>query len=228
MSFRRYTLTDPAGLVARFRLVDPDPRLLPTRPRYNVAPSQGVPVLVDDGTGRRHFLPVRWGFQPIWVVDDPTRPPPPTARVESLPVSNLFRDYLMRRRCVVPADGLYVWLPVEGEAEPRPFLFHLREGGLFGMAGIFTGDRRKPDPYAGTVALVTLPNPAPGGKWRMPALVAPDDEAAWLDPRIAHDPTPKLKLLRPTPPEAFTWHPVSARVESPFEDDPSLVEPADV
>src|SRR5436305_1303898 len=36
---------------------------------------QGVAVLVENDEGRRHFLPMRWGFQPVWVREDPARPP---------------------------------------------------------------------------------------------------------------------------------------------------------
>src|SRR5579884_1548323 len=92
LSFRRFTLTNPDGLAARFGLGEgADPRLLPTVARYNVAPMQGVAVLVDDGEGRRLFLPMRWGFQPVWVREDPRRPPPATARVETLAANALFR-----------------------------------------------------------------------------------------------------------------------------------------
>jgi putative SOS response-associated peptidase YedK len=103
----RYTLTSTEGLQLRFELVESSETRL--RPRFNVAPSQGVPVVVESGRGRV-LRAVRWGFQPVWVRGDARRPPPINARAEGVATNALFRDALARRRCLVVADGFYEFM----------------------------------------------------------------------------------------------------------------------
>src|SRR6266545_277612 len=113
----RYTLTATEGLQLRFDLVEGSETRL--RPRFNVAPSQGVPVVVETGRGRA-LRAVRWGFRPTWVRDDARRPPPINARAETVATNGLFRDALAKRRCLVVADGFYEWRADPGAPTKRP------------------------------------------------------------------------------------------------------------
>jgi putative SOS response-associated peptidase YedK len=216
----RYTLTSTEGLQLRFELVEGSETRL--SPRFNVAPSQGVPVVVESGRGRV-LRAVRWGFQPLWVREDVRRPPPINARAETLATSGLFRDALAKRRCLIVADGFYEWRAVPGEKEKRPMRFRLATGGVFAFAGLFTGprDRQAED---GTCAIVTVPPNALVAPVhnRMPAILAPEDEALWLDPEV-RDPVGALSCLRPYPAELMACEPVDPRVGSPLVDEPSLL-----
>ena len=84
-------------------------------PRYNVAPTQPVPVVIDD-RGTRHFRLMRWGFVPAWAKDPKEFPLVINARGETLLTKPTFRNALKRRRCVFLADGFYEW---RREGEPR-------------------------------------------------------------------------------------------------------------
>src|SRR5262245_41904091 len=79
-------------------------------PRYNVAPSQLVPVIVAGASGRT-LLAARWGFRPP--AAGPKGPAPINARAEGLG-SGLFRDALRAGRAIVPANGFYEWKDAEG------------------------------------------------------------------------------------------------------------------
>src|SRR5688572_7666805 len=110
----RYTLTDPRELRRRFGLVESsDTRI---KPRFNIAPSQGVPIIIQTPLGLE-LRAAAWGFQPVWRREDPKRPPPINARSETVAMSGLFREALERRRCLIPADGFYEWRVVAGHAK---------------------------------------------------------------------------------------------------------------
>jgi putative SOS response-associated peptidase YedK len=216
----RYTLTDPTDLKRRFDLADSSETRM--RPRYNVAPGQGVPMVVQSARGRE-LRAAAWGFRPIWVWEDPTRPPPVTARAETVAVSGLFHQSLERRRCLVPADGYYEWRAVSGHDRRLPVRFTLRGGGLFAFAGIFTGPRDVQAEDASCALLTTRANAlvAPV-RTRMPVILRPEDEALWLDPKV-RDPDAALTCCRPYPAELMRCYDVGPAVGDPLLDAPELV-----
>ena len=76
--------------------------------RYNVAPTQPVPIVLED-RGVRHFMLVRWGFLPSWVKDPKDFPLVINARGETLQTKPTFKAALKRRRCIFLADGFFEW-----------------------------------------------------------------------------------------------------------------------
>src|ERR1044072_1215330 len=77
-------------------------------PRYNVAPTQPVPI-VRVAQGRRQFALVRWGLIPAWVKDPKDFALLINARGESVNDKPAFQNAMRRRRCLFPADGFYEW-----------------------------------------------------------------------------------------------------------------------
>jgi len=90
-------------------------------PRYNVAPTQPIPVvrLVD---GKRSFALMRWGLLPSWVKDPKDFPLLINARGESVLTKPAFRNAVRRRRCLIPTDGFYEWQAAKPGAPKRPYL----------------------------------------------------------------------------------------------------------
>jgi putative SOS response-associated peptidase YedK len=84
-------------------------------PRYNVAPSQEVPVIVRN-EDRNELKPMRWGLVPSWVQDPSIGQRMINARAETLLEKSSFKQLVARRRCLVPADGFYEWRR-EGSAD---------------------------------------------------------------------------------------------------------------
>jgi putative SOS response-associated peptidase YedK len=77
-------------------------------PRYNVAPTQPIPIVRLVG-GKRSFALMRWGLLPSWVKDPKTFPLLINARGESVLEKPAFRNAMRRRRCLIPTDGFYEW-----------------------------------------------------------------------------------------------------------------------
>src|SRR3954469_24104439 len=106
----RYAMTSaPEAVRALFRYLD-QPNF---PPRYNVAPTQPVPI-VRMFEGRRQFVLVRWGLIPSWVSDPKDFSLLINARAETVNDKPAFKNAMKRRRCLFPADGFYEWKAIGG------------------------------------------------------------------------------------------------------------------
>src|SRR5215218_9801175 len=100
------------------------------KPRYNIAPSQELPVLARDREGQVQLSTMRWGFIPFWETTDKPRLAPINAAAEKVTTSSMFRQSVQKRRCLVPADGFYEWKRFD-EKLKVPFDIHLKGGRPF-------------------------------------------------------------------------------------------------
>ena len=219
----RYTSTAPFDeLALRFGIaVEPDGKE-ELSARYNVSPSQQVPIVVAFNGGRRLVM-ARWGFRPAWVKD--SKLAPINARAETVATSRLFAAAVRDGRCLVPATGFYDWKPVPGDKQKQPYFVRLKSGAPFAFAGLWTPGHLTPP----TCAIITTDANkllAPIHN-RMPVILDPDDEALWLD-RGPIAPVKVLPCLRPSPSDRMEAIPVSSLVSSPDNEGPELIEPVGV
>jgi putative SOS response-associated peptidase YedK len=215
----RYTLEKVDDPHARFRAMGD----LALNQRFNVAPSQYMPVVLDDGARRLDLF--RWGLVPSWAKDLAIGNKMINARGETLGEKPSFRTALKQRRCLVPATGFYEW--TGPKAARRPVRIHLKDDSVFAFAELW---ERWRDPASGkdmrTFTIITC---APNGAVapihdRMPVILRPDDEDAWLD-TDAEDATDLLPLLAPYPADRMVVEPASRRVNSPANEGPELLRP---
>jgi putative SOS response-associated peptidase YedK len=109
-------------------------------PRFNIAPTQPIPVIRQNPKEPiRELSLVRWGLIPSWAKDPSVAARMINARSETAGTKPAFRDALKSRRCLIPADGFYEWMR-DGKTK-QPFCFEVGEGELFAFAGLW--DRRK-------------------------------------------------------------------------------------
>jgi putative SOS response-associated peptidase YedK len=225
----RFTLRAPASAVAEaFGLgLDVVP---PLEPRYNIAPSQAVPVLRLSSAERRELVLLRWGLIPSWADDPGIGNRLINARAETAAGKPAFRAAFRQRRCLLAADGFYEWAPAShGKRAPRqPYLFQIRSGGPFGFAGLWESWEGPQGARIESCTILTtsaneLVRPVHD---RMPVIVAPTDYQRWLDP-AATRPEPLLGLVRPYPAEAMVATAVSPWVNSPAHDDPRCIAAAE-
>ena len=216
----RYTLTTPGDVLAPVLGLESAPELAP---RYNIAPSQQVPI-VRAGPGRRRELAmVRWGLVPHWAKEAAIGNRLINARAETLGEKPAFRDSFRRRRCLIAADGFYEWQKLE--QGKRPYLLRLADGSPFAFAGLWSSwrDPGSGDPLETCAIVTTTPNElAATVHDRMPVILPPAAFTAWLDP---DSPSP-VELLVPFPADRMTAFPVSRRVNDPSYDGPDCVAPA--
>ena len=192
-------------------------------PRFNIAPTQPVPVVILEN-GARHFHLMRWGLIPAWVKDPRQFALLINARAETVLEKPAFKNAMKRRRCLLPADGYYEWHQSKGRK--RPFFVRPRHGGLIAFAGLAETWAGPNGEELDTVAIVTTA--ALGGLAtlhpRVPVMIAPGDYARWLD-GDATDAGEAMLLLRAPDDGEFVWHEVSTRVNRVAHDDAQLLLP---
>lgn len=185
-------------------------------PRYNLAPTQIVPVVRYDGAVAS-VDPARWGLLPHWKKDE-SGPPLFNARAETVATKPSFRDAFKRQRCVVPMDGYYEW---QDTGQGRvPHFVSLGEGRMLWAAGLWaTGLDRL------SATIVTTDSLAPM-EWlhdRLPRLLAEDEIEQWL----TGTPDDATELLHPTPVELLdqlTVRPAAKEVGNVRNDYPELLD----
>ena len=192
-------------------------------PRYNVAPTQSVLAVVNDG--HNHAEMMRWGLIPYWAKDPAVGNRMINARAETLAERPAFRRALERRRCLIPADGFYEWRRDGTKRVPIYVSFKSREP--FGMAGLWEVWKAPTGEWVHSCTIVTTtPNallePIHD---RMPVILPREAEEHWLE-RTNRDPSTLVGLLAPYPSDEMEAYAVSSRVNSPKYDDPACLTPA--
>ena len=220
----RYTLYTEKEVLARRFEVD----IAELSPSYNVAPTQSVISVTVEKEARRAGA-MRWGLIPFWAKDETKLPQMINARVESVATRPAYRDAFRRRRCLILADGFYEWQRGLGAGKRKiPHWISREDGGPFAMAGIWSVWRRADleRTWVRSCAILTAAANAAVAELhdRMPIILSPEAESAWLDPALDGDAAELTQLLVPVAPERLQSRPVSTRVNSAANDDPSLIE----
>jgi putative SOS response-associated peptidase YedK len=215
----RYAITTaPEAMRALFRYREqPD-----FPPRYNIAPTQPVPI-VRLAEGERQFALVRWGLIPAWVKDPRAFSLLHVARSESVNEKPAFRNAMKYRRCLVPADGFYEW---SEHGPKRPFYVRARSVQPLALAGLWETWMGPNGEEVDSVAIITTP----ANRMlmtiadRMPAILAPEAFDLWLD-CSALDALTAAAFLLPAPDDLLEVHEVSSAVNRAANDGPELIAP---
>ena len=191
-------------------------------PRFNIAPSQPVAVVPNDGKNQLDYF--LWGLIPSWAKDPSAGNRMINARAETLAEKPSYRAAFRRRRCLILADGFYEWRATSGKSK-TPMFIRLASGNPFAFAGLWEiWNAKDGSTIFSTTIVTTEPNPfmEPIHN-RMPVILPEDSYTQWIDPGEA-DPTRLTKLLIPYPGE-MTAYPVSTQVNNPRNEDPDIILP---
>jgi putative SOS response-associated peptidase YedK len=219
----RFTLTaDPADLQEAFEWVDFGNADF--TPRYNIAPSQPLAVVPNDGQNKLDFF--TWGLVPFWAKDPSIGNRMINARSETLAEKPSFKNAFKRRRCLVLADGFYEWQKVPGQKVKIPTYIRMKDGKPFAFAGLWE-NWNSPDGsqiLSGTI-ITTEPNSllAPIHN-RMPVILPEADYEHWLRPGEV-DPQQLSPLLRPFEADKMEAYAVSRLVNNPANDKLECINP---
>ena len=215
----RYTITSaPEAIRALFRY--PEQPNFP--PRYNVAPTQPIPI-VRSVEGKRQFALVCWGLLLSWVKDPKTFALLINARGESVIDKPAFRAAMKRRRCLIPADGFYEWKAVGGRKQP--FFVRLKSGAPMAFAGLWecwTGPNGEELETAAIITTDANRTLAPIYN-RMPVIVPPEGFDLWLNTNDV-DATTAAALIHPAPDNLLEAYEGSTAVNRTTNDNAKLVE----
>jgi putative SOS response-associated peptidase YedK len=194
---------------------------------WNVAPTDTVPIVVARPDGGRRLVEARWGLQPPWWAEKSGRRGPwINARAETVARSSAFRDAVRQRRCLVPADGWYEWMPDPAGAAKAPRYMTPAGGEPLGFAGLYETVVDGDGEHVSCAIVTTAAAPALAAVHdRMPLLLDRADWPAWLDP--AREDVADL-LAAPVPAhlvDAIGIRPVDRAVGNVRNNHAGLVEP---
>jgi putative SOS response-associated peptidase YedK len=192
-------------------------------PRYNVAPSQPIPI-VRLMNGERQFALVRWGLLPSWVKDPKAFSLLINARGESMMEKPAFRAAMKRRRCLIPADGFYEWKAVG--ACKQPYFIRQKSGEPFAFAGLWETWTGPNGEEVDTAAIVTTTanRTLAGIHGRMPVFVPREAFDLWLDcANVEADAA--IALIQPADDALLEAYPISTAVNRVANDSDALIAP---
>ncbi|MCI0793903.1 MAG: SOS response-associated peptidase [Chloroflexi bacterium] len=216
----RFTLTSNMDdLQGRFGF---EARDLVFRPSYNIAPTQLVLAVTNDGQRRAELM--RWGLVPFWAKDIKIGYRMINAVGETAATKPAFRAAFKKRRCLILADGFFEWRK-DGKEKIPTYIF-LKSQEPFAFAGLWETWK---SPAGETVKSCTILTTKPNEFMepihnRMPVILSGETEALWLDP-MTEEPDVLQPLIQPAPAELMESRIVSSLVNSPKNNSPECVVP---
>lgn len=211
--------SNPEAIRRLFEAIPPAPN---APPRYNGAPSQKLMVIRrNPETGKRTLELLQWGLIPHWMKEANGGRKPINARAETITTLPTFRSAYAKRRCLLPIDGFYEWLAIKDQKAKQPYALAMKDRSVFAIAGIWENWKSPSGEDVRTFAVITCKANEMVAEIhdRMPVIIAKEDYEEWLSSE-----TNPGELLRPYPAELMTMWPVSTRVNSPRNEDSSLIE----
>ncbi|MCV7107824.1 SOS response-associated peptidase [Mycolicibacterium chitae] len=212
--------TDPALLAQKIQALDETAGSGPgaagnaagnapnSAPNYNVAPTTTISSVVKRHTepedeSTRRVRSMRWGLVPPWVKAGPDGGPENkgplliNARAETVTESPAFRNSAKNKRCLIPMDGWYEWMPHQGEGKAKgpktPFYMYAEDGEQLFAAGLWTtwrpkgADKATPPLLSCTIITTDSAGPLAEIHDRMPLTISSADWDRWMDPDAPAD-----------------------------------------
>jgi putative SOS response-associated peptidase YedK len=186
-------------------------------PRYNVAPTQSVPV-IRQHDDHLELTDLRWGLIPHWAHDASIGNRLINARGETVASKPSFRESFRSRRCIVPVSGFYEWK----KPERQPFYFQMSDSKPFVLAGLWD---KWGDVESFTVITTTANALVAPLHDRMPVILEKADLGLWLDQKV-EDAGLLQPLIHPLSAEKMVSKAVNKWVNKATNEGPECVAPA--
>ncbi|MDD2273577.1 MAG: SOS response-associated peptidase [Desulfuromonadaceae bacterium] len=154
-------------------------------PRYNVTPSQTIPIVREDAEGNRELAIVRWGLIPSWAKDIAIGNSLINARSETAAEKPSFRSAFKRRRCIIPTGGFYEWQRQDGKRK-QPWYFRMADGSPVSIAGLWEHWQGSDGQVIESCSILTTSANelmAPIHE-RMPVILNHEDDETWLNSKL--------------------------------------------
>ena len=214
----RFIFTDPAKIKRLLPDADIDQIRIEFAPSYNIAPSQNIPVILNDGSNNVRLI--RWGLVPSWAKDLSIGYKMINARAETITEKPAFKRLIKGRRCLIFTEGFYEWKKL-GKGK-QPYFIRMKDQQAFAFAGLWDIWEKEGDALvSGTIITTGANNLVADIHDRMPVIISPDSYEIWLD----HDGKDIMNLLKPYPAEEMEAYPVSRLVSSPANNSPDNIYP---
>ena len=148
--------------------------------RFNIAPTEQVPVLLKTEEEDWALRDMRWWLVPYWAKEPTTKYSMFNAKSETLAKSSAFREPFKKRRCIIPASGYYEWKK-EGGVKIPYYIVPKGEAG-FAFAGLWDRWRRDDQVIEScTIVTAAAPDSMKGIHHRIPVHLTNHQAKQWVD-----------------------------------------------
>ena len=193
------------------------------KPRYNIAPTQDIAVIMNDLPNEVHS--VHWGLIPFWAKEKSIGNKMINARAESVDQKASFKHPFKKKRCLILTTGFYEWKKEKGKNSKTPYYFHLLNDDIFTFAGLWSYWEKGEEPITSATIITTEANDLVGQIHdRMPVIIGKNDWEKWLSTETK--PEELKSLLKPFPSEEMDTYEISKKVNNPENDFPEIIEKA--
>jgi putative SOS response-associated peptidase YedK len=215
----RFIFTDPAKIKGLIPDADIDQLRIEFAPNYNIAPSQNIPAILNDGSNKVRLI--RWGLVPSWAKDLSVGYKMINARAETLTEKPAFKRLIKSRRCLIFTEGFYEWKKL-GKTK-QPYFIRMKDQRAFAFAGLWDIWEKDGDALiSGTIITTDANELIAEIHERMPVIIPPDSYGAWLE----HESKNVLNLLKSFSAAEMEAYPVSRLVSSTASNSPDNIFPA--
>ena len=185
----RFIFTDPAKIKRLLPDADIDQIRIEFAPSYNIAPSQNIPAILNDGSNRVRLI--RWGLVPSWAKDLSIGYKIINARAETITEKPAFKRLIKGRRCLIFTEGFYEWKKL-GKGK-QPYFIRMKEQQAFAFAGLWDIWKKDGDALvSGTVITTDTYTLVAKIHDRMPAILSWD----YYEWRLSNDSKDIMKLIK--------------------------------
>lgn len=198
-----------------------------SKPAYNTAPTQYATVLHSASARTIGVTQAHFGLIPSWAKDRSRSSSMINARSETITAKPAYRDVYRSRRCLLPINGFYEWQKLPGTKSKQPWYIHRADNAPMFLAGVCDTwlDPEHGHCEVDSFSLITTnANEFMGTiHHRMPVILEPESIATWF--ASTSEPRELESLFAPAASGILVAHRVSTKVNSPTNNDPSLIEP---
>ena len=214
----RFIFTDPSKIKRLMPDADIDQLRIEFAPNYNIAPSQNIPAVLNDGSNKVRLI--RWGLIPSWAKDISIGYRMINARAETLTEKPAFKRLIKEKRCLIFAEGFYEW-EKQGKTK-QPYFIHMKDSQAFAFAGLWDiWEKEENAVISGTIITTVANSLVAGIHERMPVILPANSYDLWL----GHDRGDVMNFLKPYPAEEMEAYPVSTLAGSPAGNSPEFIKP---
>ena len=218
--FDRYTITAaPEDLEKYFTL-----EIVPEyQPCYNASPGTLLPVITNSSPkGISLFY---WGLPPSWGKNKSISRKLIYADSNQLTSKITYKNALVSRRCLVPADGIYLWKKVSKKSE-IPYRFILNDQKTFLMPGLWDEFDDEESRIVHTFLIITTKaeQTLQSFTMDMPIMLNKENGWKWFHDHLTMD--QHLDVLSNVLDEEMGSYPVSSRINNTSYDSPDLIQPS--
>lgn len=177
----RFSLAkDQEELKNEFPFIDEGFDDLILKPRYNIAPSQFHPVIINDN-GKIKIKSFKWGLVPKWAKESKIGYRMINARAETVEEKKSYKTPFKKQRCLIPTDGFYEWKRPDKKTK-IPYRFIMKDENIFAMAGLWEVWNKEAEPLF-TFTIITTENNELMKQIhdRMPVILPKPNQEIWLN-----------------------------------------------